>query len=509
LAEDLDHAGTAAHLAGEDLVSVELWTRAHHAYLRQGQVERAVHCAFWLRMALMFRGEMAQSSGWLSRGTRLLDEAGIDSVERGYLEFSEALQSYWSGGDMAASHASFLEAVRIGDRFHEPELILMARIGVGETLVNLGDAAGGMAILDEAMASVTSGEVSPLVVGLAYCAVLACCQLIFDLDRAREWTEAFARWCESQPDLVPYRGECQVFRAEVMQLHGAWPVAMEEARRAAAHLRHPGVDWAGGAYYQQAEIHRLRGEYREAEEAYRQASEWGGSPHPGLALLWLAQGRTAAAAGALSRALAEVKGGPDRCRLLAAHVEVMLAAGNPDAAGASANELTALAAEKNVPFIRALASQARGAVSLHGGDAGGALPLLRNAASAWLALEVPYEAARVRLLIAEACRRLGDHDTAALEIGAARRVFEQLGAIPDLARLAGETHRDGAGPFGLSDREREVLRLLSKGKSNREIAEDLVLSEHTVRRHLQNIFGKLDVSNRAGATAFAFEHDLV
>ncbi|HEY7465181.1 MAG TPA: LuxR C-terminal-related transcriptional regulator [Dehalococcoidia bacterium] len=508
--EDLDALAIAAHLVGQQSECIDFWTRAHHEFLRRGEIERAVRCAFWLGLCLMMQDEPARSSGWLTRGRRLLEEAGLDCVERGYLLMPQALQTYW-GGDVRAGHALFQEVVGIGERFREPDLIGIARIGVGETLVHMGEPNKGLALLDETMASLTAGELSPMAVGLVYCALLACCQQIFDMRRAQEWTAAFTRWCESQPDLVPYRGDCRVNRAAIMQLRGAWPNAMEEAQLACEDLGRPGSkSWAGAAFYQQAEVFRLRGEFAKAEAAYRDAHQWGFSPQPGLALLRLAQGRLDLAVAAISQALAEAQDSVARTGILPAHVEIMLAAREIDAARASADELREIAAGRDAPFLKALSATCTGAVLLAEDNATLALSALRQALAAWSALDAPYEAARVRVLLARACGLLGDEDGAALELAAARKVFEELGAAPELARLVGEPGLSApAARGGLSTREVEVLRLIATGKTNRAIAEELYLSEKTVARHVSNIFAKLSLSSRAAATAYAYENGLL
>jgi DNA-binding CsgD family transcriptional regulator len=507
--EDLQRLAVTAYLVGRDDDSALLWERLHRELLRDGQVELAARSAFWLAFGLLNRGEHARGAGWIARAARLLEEAGRDDcVERGYLLFPEALRRFHEGDNRAALE-DFRRIGEIGARFDDPDLTALARLGLGQAVINDGRPVEGVALLDEVMVAATAGELSPVVAGLAYCAVIEACQELYDLRRAREWTAALGQWCAAQPDLVPYRGQCQVHRAEIMQLEGAWGDAMDEARAARARLeRPPGHPAVADALHQQAELHRLRGELTRAEEAYREASRLGREPQPGLALLRLAQGQVQAAAAATRRAVAEPPGRAGRPRLLAAHAEVMIAAGDVPAARAAADELAAVAEELDVPMCRALACHAAGAVLLAEGEPGAALPELRRAWHAWQALEVPYEAARVRVLIGFACDALGDADTAEMEWDAARWVFRELGAGADLARVEARTGK-GRASGGLTAREVEVLRLVAAGKTNRSIATDLFLSEKTVARHLSNIFTKLGLSSRAAATAYAYEHDVV
>jgi DNA-binding CsgD family transcriptional regulator len=507
--ENLELLATAAYLLGRVEDCMRALQRAQQAHAERGDLRRAARCAFWLGFHLINQRELAQASGWLARANRLLEHEQ-ECAERGYLLIPVALQHLIAGDDAGARRTAARAAV-IGRQFAEADLVTLALSVQGRAMVRAGRVGEGLGLLDEAMVAVVAGELSPPVAGTVYCSVIDACQEVLEWRRAHEWTTALATWCGTQPDMVTFTGQCLVHRAEILQLHGAWPEAVEEARRAGERLLQGADRHATGAsLYRQAELCRVLGDFTTAEDAYQQASRWGLEPQPGLALLRLAQGRTDAAEAAIRRVLAETVEPLPRARLLPAHVEIMLTTGNLQAAREAADELTGITGRYDTPALRAVAGQALGAVLLAEGDARDAVVVLRGAWQTWRELEAPYDAARVRVLVGLGCRALGDEEAAAMELDAARGVFAQLGARPDLARLERVASRGGTSTgHGLTARELQVLRLLAAGKTNHAIATDLVLAEKTVERHVGNIYTKLGVSSRAAATAYAYQHRLL
>lgn len=507
---DLEQLATAAFLVGKDVESAELHARAQQEFSRRGEPERAALCAFWLGFQLMMSRDIARSSGWLSRAQRLVDDSGLDSVVSGYVMLPAGILRSITG-DAAGALSIFNDAVAVGLRFGDAQLVTLARHGQGRSFVSLGRIAEGVSLLDEIMVALTAGEMPPIAVGPVYCSLLDSCHEMLDWRRAKEWTEALSRWNAAQPDLMPFRGQCLVHRAHIMQVDGAWPGALDEVGQACELLgKPPAHPAAGSAFYQQAELHRLRGDFVEAAESYRLASQHGRQPHPGLALLRMAQGQVDVAAAAIRHLLEQPQDRPTRAGVLAACAEIMLAANDVAAARGAADRLSALLVNHQTPFLRALCATTNSAVLLAEGDTQAAVAALHKAQTAWAEVGAPYETARVRVLAALAHRALGDEEMAQLELDAAREVFERLGARPDVQRVNQLSDvRAPRGPDGLTAREAQVLALIATGKTNRAIAQSLEISEKTVARHVSNIFTKLSLSSRAAATAYAYQHNLV
>ena len=504
--DDTMALATAAYLTGNLDAAVRALQRGYQARIQDRDPLGAVRFASWLGLVLNVQGEFAVGAGWVSRAQSLLEGQPAEVVERGHLLLHEFYRRLGSGnlagaGDLAA------RAVETGRRFSDHDLIAQGLMCRGRWLIYAGRVPEGLALLDEAMIGLAAGEVSPIVAGLVYCSLIEACQELSDFGRASSWTRALAHWCEDQPGLLPFTGQCALHKGQILRLTGAYDDALSEF--AAALRRYelfgtPGP--AGLALNEKADVLRIRGEREAAEATHRQASDLGHDPQPGLALCWLSRGRTAAAVSAVRRVLTEVPDPVHRCRLLPAAVEVFLAAGHLDEAKPLSDELARIADAFGGAALAAMAAYAAATVELAADQSAHALRSARESFRLWSEIDSPYEVARSRVVVAQALRKLGDEDSAVAELDAARHTFAELGAVPALREV--ERLQRRSTPGGLTERELEVLRLVAEGRGNPEIARVLFLSQKTVARHLSNIFAKTGVESRAAATAYAYRHQL-
>lgn len=443
----------------------------------------------------------------MSRAARLLD-GDRDCAEYGYLLYLTEVEATFGDPDSEGPLEAARQVRELGHRHGDATLVAAGTMGEGRILAERGSVAEGMALLDETFVMLLSEDLSPEWTGNLYCNLMATAHQLMDHERSAAWTDATSRWLETLPSAVLFTGICRVHRSQVRQLRGSWEEAEREAAVVCRDL--PGIQPAsvGEAYYQLGELRRLRGTTQPAEEAYREAHRFGREPQPGLALLHLARGQAGTAAASIRAALVAEPNRLARARLCAAQVEIALAVGDDAVARKASDELSDIAAQfRGSPGLELLARQAAGAVLLASGNAEEALPVLRDACRKWQTVPAPYECAQVRALLSGAYSALGDDDAAGREAAAAAAAFAELGAHPTVHAIA-RPRLPAVPPGGLTAREAEVLSLVAAGRTNREVAAMLVLSEKTVARHLANIFTKLGVSSRTAATAFAFEHGL-
>ncbi len=507
-AQDFAALAVTAYLLGRINDCIQALQRAHHASLAADDPATAFRAAYLLVLVLWQAGETSVGNGWLARSERLLDELPDDIPERGYLSELQ-LFGHFLKGEFAEAFSIAPRITDYGRRFADPDLLAVGLHAEGRLMLESGLVAAGLQRMDEALVGVLAGEVSPVQAGRVYCSTIEACQEVSDFGRAGDWTRALTNWCDSQPGLVAYTGQCATHRGQILRLHGAYDDAVEEFEHAAERYLAFGDHAALGlAHYERGETLRMRGDHAAAEAAYDAATEHGHPAQPGRALLWLAQGKRDAASAAIRRLLVERQDPVRRSQVLPAAVEVLLAAGEVDEARERADELTGLAEEFGGRGLLAAGHQARAQVHLERGEAEPALAAARRAVEGWTELDAPHELARSRILAGRALRLLGDEDSAVSELASARATLADLGAHQaerDAATLLGER----TAPAGLSVREVEVLALVATGMSNPQIAAELTLSEKTVARHLSNIFAKLDVGSRTAAAAFAYEHNLV
>lgn len=503
---DFSALGITAHLLGHRNDQVLAFQRAFQAYLDEGDLPGAARSGLWLSSVLWATGESAIANGWLARAERVLDELGRDVVERGYL-IERLTFRHIMTGEFAEAMAMAPQIADYGRRFDDTDLTAMGLHTQARLDIYSGKVADGVRLLDEAMVLVIAGEVSPVFSGVVYCSAIEACQEISDLTRVSEWTHALSTWCDAQPGMVAFTGQRAVHRGQLMRFHGAYTDAIAELEHAAQRYEEIGGSPAAGqAHYERGEVHRLRGDYDSAETAYDEAAGYGHCAQPGRALLWLARGRYEPAVAAIRRVLAERTDPVHRAQVLPAAIEILTSANHPEIAPL-VEELGQLGREFGGIALQAAAAYAEAMLAQATGETEQALNCARRATETWGRLDAPHEAARSRVLIGRELRALGDEESAIAEFTAARHTFATLGARPAEREVAALLDEKPA-PGGLSPREIEVLRLVAAGRSNPEIASQLVLSEKTVARHLSNIFNKLDVHSRTAAAVFAYKHHL-
>ena len=424
--EDVERLAEAAWWIGRIDECIAARERAYAAYMDQGEPRSAAAVAVRLAEDFFRRQAKSLGNGWLKRAERLLQDVP-ESVEHGALLRMHAILAL-DEGDVDKALGLARRTLDLAARFHDNDLHALALHDIGRMLVSQGDLAQGMALIDEAMAAAVGGEIGPEVTGRIYCNMLGTCEKLADYQRAAEWSQAAHRWCEQHTE-SGFPGICRVHRAELMRLRGAWSNAETEALRAAQELQGFYHIAAGEAFYEIGEIRLRMGDLKRAEEVFRQAHELGREPVPGLALLRLAEGKVDAASVLIDRAVADrPEGSLDRAKLLPARVQIALAKDELDLARGAAAELDQIAAAYGSTALKASAAQARGAVELAEGAGGGAVLTLRRACKLWQEVQLPYETATARLLLAEAYRATGAADDADLEVQAATSAFKGLGA---------------------------------------------------------------------------------
>jgi len=448
-------------------------------------------------------GEMALGNGWLERARR---EAGHaeDPVVAGFLAVAESDLAAGAGAlEDAVTHAE--RAVELGRTTGHADLTAMALQAKGRSLVACGRLGDGITALDEAMVAVVNGELTPLFTGWVYCNALSTCHDLADLSRAIEWSDSAMRWCDDLREGRLYPGICRLHVVELATLRGTWPAAAAMAQQACEELTSHDRRFAGEAHYLIGELHRMAGDLDLAEEAFTRAHQLGRVPQPGLARVRLAQGRLDAAINALRLALEHLPLAPlRRTELLAALTEAHLAAADTDAAAAAAAAMTDVAGGSASVYLDAMTRTAEAQVLLARGDAVAACRHAGEAVERFRSLGLPYDEARSREVRGAAARVIDEVDTAQLELTAARGTYQRLGAEPDERRVAALL---GEAPTSLlSLREIEVLDCVAQGLSNKEIADELYVTEQTVKNHMTSVLRKLDVNDRVQAVLFAVKN---
>lgn len=494
-AADFADLATAAYLLCRTDDCITALQRAHQGYVAAGEPEPAVRTAFWLSVVLRQAGEAAVANGWISRAERIAADLPEDCVERGYIAYAQLMREVFAGKIALRTELPGV-VIEYGRRFDDPNLVAAGLMSSGRRAIYAGRIEEGLAFLDEAIVCLLTGGLTPIIAGQVLCSCIEGCQELWEVSRVAEWTGALDAWCADQQGLEMFTGTCCLHKGQALAARGAFADAVPEFRAAIERFARGGAPprAAGVAFAEMSDALRAAGDLSGADVALRKSVEAGWDPAPEQALLDLATGRTEAALATARRILGEARSPISRVRRLSRVVEVLLAAGDFHAAATAVGELSELVERWGTPMFRGHAARARGALALATGTPRDAEAELRSAVAAFGDAGSAYEVARTRLVLASALDATGDPDVAGRERAAAASALD----TPTAADASGR----------LTERQIEVLRLVAAGRSNREIAAVLHLSEKTVARHLSNIFLKLDVPSRTAAAAYAYEHGI-
>jgi DNA-binding CsgD family transcriptional regulator len=491
--------------------------RAYKLYLDANDRRSAARLAVWLAWdCFAFRGETAVANGWLQRARRLLD--GLPpSRELAWLESRESQLALAEDGDTDRAHRHATEAIRVGRAAGSIDYEMLGRSLQGLALVASGAVAEGMRLLDEVNTAIVAGELTDqIAIGLSSCYLISACERVRDYDRAVQWCARLKVFCEKW-GLRPLFAVCRTQYASICLWRGTWLEAEQELTAATGELAASRPAMTADGLVRLADLRRRQGRLVEASSLFEQAGH-----HPlaalGLAELAFDRGDARVAAESAERYLRRVPrhNRTDRVVALDLLVRALAATGDADGARTALAELQGIAGVVGTVPLRAAASLAAGHVALGVGDGDGARRHLEDAVDLYRASGAPYELARARIALARALGLLGRVGAAIDETQRAVDLLTELHAELEIGRakallqeLSVSSPKPSAGSAGLTGREIEVLRLVADGLNNQVIAERLFLSEHTVHRHLANIFNKLSVSSRAAAVAQAARRGLL
>ncbi|MGH2946357.1 MAG: LuxR C-terminal-related transcriptional regulator [Solirubrobacteraceae bacterium] len=519
-AESLEGLGLAAWWLDDAATMFWARERSYALYRKRGDQRSAARLATLLGIDhYQFRAEAAIGNGWFRRAHRLL-EGLPPSPEHGWLSIWEGQILLIAGNDPAGARGLGAQAADLGRSLGDID-IEMTGLGLeGLALVTAGETAAGLAQLDEATAAAVGGEMSvPNAIGATCCYLIYACERVHDYDRAVQWCNKVQEFCR-EVKWASLFATCRTHHASVLMWQGAWAEAETELEQATRVLE---ATRPGDAVHGQIRLAELRRRQGRLEEATRLLAPVDFDPHAlmGLAAVALDQDEAAEARDLIKRALRRMpeENRTDRATALELAVRADSALGLIDSGRAAAAEAQAIADSVGTAPVRASAAFAQGVLASAAGEHEASRSYLESALEVFERTRVPFEAAQVRLELVRVLAELGRHDQAVAEARRAHGALTSIGStlkarraaalLAELGEPASKRRRGGEATFGLSGRELEVLRLVAEGLSNRRIADALLLSEHTVRRHVANILRKLDVSSRAAAATLAARHQLL